>query len=148
MAAILRLHSQLLHSLPICIIGYVHSSLFIAPCIAPTTAFTCSRYQKRKWLYFSRQAWIRYPGPELSACDPPRRVKFPIFGGPTIYSIRAWFTKFLTPGLIRKLGNPLDDWLDWLIPTNHREGYLIRRLTRELKITKTPSHHTFSPLAD
>ena len=31
-AAILELHSQLLHSLPIGIIGYVHSSLFIAPC--------------------------------------------------------------------------------------------------------------------
>ena len=34
------------------------------------------------------------------------------------------FTNFLTPGLSRELGNALNDWLDWLIPTNHRVGYL------------------------
>ena len=27
-------------------------------------------------------------------------------------SLRAIFTKFLTPGLTRKLGSSLDDWLD------------------------------------
>ena len=30
--------------------------------------------------------------------------------------------------------NPLDDWLDWLIPTDHRAVYLIRKFTQELKI--------------
>ena len=42
---------------------------------------------------------------------------------------RALFTNFLTPGLTREFCNPLDDWLDWLIPTNHQAGYLIRKLT-------------------
>ena len=48
--------------------------------------------------------------------------------------LRALFTKFLTPGLTQELDNPLDDWLNWLIPTNQRAGYLIRRIIRELKI--------------
>ena len=49
-------------------------------------------------------------------------------------TFRALFTKFLTPGLIHELCNPLDDWLDWLIPTDDRSGYIIRRLIRELKV--------------
>ena len=49
-------------------------------------------------------------------------------------TIWALFNKFLTPGLTYKLCNPLDDWLDWLILTNHRMGYIIRRLIRKLKV--------------
>ena len=48
--------------------------------------------------------------------------------------IWAFFTKFLTPGLTSKLGNPLDVWLDRLILTNHLANHLIRRLIQELKI--------------
>ena len=44
------------------------------------------------------------------------------------------FTKFLTSGLTGKLCYPLDDWLDWLIPTNHQTDYIILRLTRKLKV--------------
>ena len=53
--------------------------------------------------------------------------------------MKALFTKFLTTVLIRKLGNPFDDWLplvywlDWLIPANHQVDYKIRDLTPELK---------------
>ena len=47
---------------------------------------------------------------------------------------RTLFTKFLTPGLTHELCNPLDDWLDWLISTSHQADYIIRRLTRELKV--------------
>ena len=34
-------------------------------------------------------------------------------------TLTTLFTKFLTLGLTRELGDQLDDWLDWLIPTNH-----------------------------
>ena len=63
---------------------------------------------------------------EISALEIKRKV---------IQSISLWdlFTKFLTPGLIREFCNPLDDWLDWLIPTNHQPDYKIRWLTHELK---------------
>ena len=37
--------------------------------------------------------------------------------------LRALFTNFSTPGLTYKLCNPLDNWLDWLIPTNHQTDY-------------------------
>ena len=53
--------------------------------------------------------------------------------GEADYSLRALFTKFLTPSLSNEFCNPLDDWLDWLIPTNHQADYKIRRLTQELK---------------
>ena len=46
---------------------------------------------------------------------------------------RALFTEFLTSGLTRELDNPLDDWLNWLIPTNHQGDYKIRGLTQELR---------------
>ena len=46
----------------------------------------------------------------------------------------ALFTKFLTPGLTREFCNPLDDWLGWFIPTNHRTDYIIHMLTQELKV--------------
>ena len=49
-------------------------------------------------------------------------------------SLRALFTKFLTPELTHELCNPLNDWLDWWIPTNHRTDYTIRGSTRELKV--------------
>ena len=49
-------------------------------------------------------------------------------------TLTALFTKFLTPGLTHKLCNPPDDWLDWLISTNHRTDYIIRWLTREIKV--------------
>ena len=49
-------------------------------------------------------------------------------------SHRALFTKFFTPGKIRKSSSSLDDWLDWLIPTNHWTCYLKCKLTWELKI--------------
>ena len=42
--------------------------------------------------------------------------------------------KFLTLGVTCKLDNPLDDWLKSGSPTNHPTGYLIRGLTRKLKI--------------
>ena len=42
--------------------------------------------------------------------------------------------KSLTPWLTHKLCNPLDDWLDRLIPTKHRMDYIIRRSTQELKV--------------
>ena len=48
-------------------------------------------------------------------------------------AIRTLFTKFLTPGLIREFCNPMDNWLNWLIPTNHQADYKIRVLTQELK---------------
>ena len=47
--------------------------------------------------------------------------------------LRALFTKFLTPVLTREFCNPLDDWLDWLIPANHQVDYKICELTPELK---------------
>ena len=47
---------------------------------------------------------------------------------------RTLFTKFLTPRLTQELCYPLDDWLDWLIPANHRTDYIIRRLIRELNV--------------
>ena len=47
-------------------------------------------------------------------------------------SFRALLTKILTLGLICELGNPLDDWFDWLIPTSHLVGYVIHRLTQDL----------------
>ena len=63
------------------------------------------------------------------------------------------FTNFLTPGLIRELGNPLDDWLDWLNTTNHRAGYLIRNpevkilmikgLNVVFKLVRRNNHRTF-----
>ena len=37
-------------------------------------------------------------------------------------------------GSKRELGNPLDNWLDWLVPANHPAGYLMSRLIQELKI--------------
>ena len=49
-------------------------------------------------------------------------------------TLRTLFTKFLTPGFTHKLCNPQYDWLDGLIPTNHRKVYIIRRLARELKV--------------
>ena len=41
---------------------------------------------------------------------------------------------FISWGLPHKIGNPLDDWLDWSIPTNHEAGCLIQRFTQKLKI--------------
>ena len=43
------------------------------------------------------------------------------------------FTKFLTPGLTCEFCNPLGNWLNWWILTNHQAEYKIRGLTRELK---------------
>ena len=51
----------------------------------------------------------------------------------TYTNFRAIFTKFLTPRLNHELCNPLDDWSDRLIPTNHRIDCIIRRLIRDLK---------------
>ena len=56
-----------------------------------------------------------------------------------MHSCRLWthsplFTKLLTPGLTHSLCKPLDDWLDWLIPTNHRTNYIFRWLTQKLKV--------------
>ena len=47
--------------------------------------------------------------------------------------LMALFTKFLTPGLTCEINNPLDDWLESISSTNHPTGYIIRRITRELK---------------
>ena len=47
-------------------------------------------------------------------------------------SIWPLFIKFLTPGLICELDYLLNDWLE---STNHPEGYLIRGLIRELKVS-------------
>ena len=55
-------------------------------------------------------------------------------------TLRALFTKFLTPGLICELSYLLYDWLNWLISTNHRAGHLIRRLTRKLKIWRKKAY--------
>ena len=63
-----------------------------------------------------------------------QNVQIPEFQNRTyLHEKRLWalFTNFLTPGLTREVGNPLDDWL---ITTHHRAGYLIPRLIRELKI--------------
>ena len=49
-------------------------------------------------------------------------------------TLRAIFTKILTRGLTCVLSNLLNEWLDWLIPTKYRAGYLIRRLIQKLKI--------------
>ena len=49
-------------------------------------------------------------------------------------SLKVLFTKFLTSGLTHESDNSLNDWLDWLIPTNYRAGYLTHRLIPELKI--------------
>ena len=49
-------------------------------------------------------------------------------------SLRAFFTNFLKPSLTCKLGNPLDDWVKSTSLTNHPAGYIIRALTRALKI--------------
>ena len=46
----------------------------------------------------------------------------------------ALIIKFLTPGLTHELRNPVNNWLDWLIRTNHRKNYIICMLTRELKV--------------
>ena len=48
-------------------------------------------------------------------------------------TLRALFTKFLTPGLTHEFCNPQGDWLNLLILTNHQADYKIRGLTRELK---------------
>ena len=48
--------------------------------------------------------------------------------------LRVFFTKHLTFELIHKLCNVLDDWLDWLIPTNHRTDYITGKLTQGLKV--------------
>ena len=52
----------------------------------------------------------------------------------TLKTLRALFTKLLTPGLTREFCNPLDDWLESTRPTNDPEGYLTRGLNWELKI--------------
>ena len=61
------------------------------------------------------------------------RISASILVSAEIETLRALFTKFLTPGLTREFCNPLDDWLDWLIPANHQADYKIRGLTQELK---------------
>ena len=48
-------------------------------------------------------------------------------------TVRALYTKILTLRLTHKLCKPLDDWLDWLIPTNYKMDYKIRWLTHEFK---------------
>ena len=49
-------------------------------------------------------------------------------------TLRALFTKFLVPRLTRELCDQLDDWLDLLIPPNHRTDYITRRLAWLLKV--------------
>ena len=72
------------------------------------------------------------PKDDLEAChrkfDPPRRAWLTRF-----VTLRALFTKFLTPGLTHEFYNPLDDWLSWLIPANHQADNKIRGLTQQLK---------------
>ena len=48
--------------------------------------------------------------------------------------LRPLFTKLLTPGLTHELCNSQDDWLDCLILANHWIYYIIRRLTRQLRV--------------
>ena len=50
-------------------------------------------------------------------------------------TLRTLFTKFLNPGITHELYNPLIDWLNWLISTNHRTDYIIHKLTRKLKVS-------------
>ena len=40
----------------------------------------------------------------------------------------------LSPGLTHELCNPLNVWLGWLIPTNHRTDNIISQLTQEIKV--------------
>ena len=49
-------------------------------------------------------------------------------------ALRALFTNLLILWLTCELCNPLDDWLESTSPTNHPAGYIIRGVTRELKI--------------
>ena len=56
----------------------------------------------------------------------------------TFGTFRSLFTKFLTPGPC-KLNNSLCNWLGSTSPANHRAGYIIRRLTLELKIWRKKS---------
>ena len=51
-----------------------------------------------------------------------------------IWTDMSYLPIFLTPGLTRQIGISLDDWLDLIITISDRTGYLIRRLTLELKI--------------
>ena len=48
--------------------------------------------------------------------------------------ITPLFTKFLTPGIAYELCNRVDDWLESTSPTNHIAGFIIRGLSRLLKI--------------
>ena len=47
---------------------------------------------------------------------------------------RTLFTKFLTTGRTQKLCNPLDGWLDCLIPANPQTDYIICMLTWDFKV--------------
>ena len=58
------------------------------------------------------------------------------------------FTKFLTPGLTHKSCNMQHDWLDWLISTNHRTDYVIRKLIRDKKKVKKLANKTYTVLTD
>ena len=40
---------------------------------------------------------------------------------------------FITCRLTHELCNPLDEWLDWLIPVSHSTDYIIHRLTPGVK---------------
>ena len=56
--------------------------------------------------------------------------------GPNWHQRIVWplFTKLLTSELTQEFCNPLDDWLNWWIQTNHQTDYIIRWSTLELKV--------------
>ena len=71
-------------------------------------------------------------------CNNDFRIYWSICMHINIYNLthswhRLLFTKLLIPELTCELCNPFDDWLESTSPTNHREDYVIRVLTQELK---------------
>ena len=54
----------------------------------------------------------------------------------TFNCLRALFNKFFNTRLTTELGNLLNDWLDWLITTNHRATYLQWTFNKDGSIAK------------